>query len=298
MKLRPLLRLLPIRRFRHPPPVVAVIRLYGIIGRLGPMRTGLTLADLAGAIERAFELHDLKAVALSISSPGGSAVQSALIYGRIRALAEEKGVPVFAFAEDVAASGGYWLALAGDEIFADDSSIVGSIGVRFSGFGFHEAIGRLGIERRIYTAGDKKAILDPFKPEDPDDVARIHELQGDIHEVFKALVRTRREGKIKAPEAELFSGAFWSGRRALEHGLIDGIGDLRSVMRARYGDEVRLKPVLPPRGWRRRLGLIEGLQPESTAVAAMPGGAGLGSELTAGIIAALEERAHWARFGL
>ncbi len=298
MTLRSLLRLLPFRRFRHPPPVVGVIRLYGAIGRFGPLQIGLTLADLASAIERAFDLHDLEAVALSVNSPGGSPVQSALIYGRIRALADEKGVPVYAFAEDVAASGGYWLMLAGDEIFANDSSIVGSIGVQFSGFGFHEAMGRLGIERRLYTAGDKKAILDPFKPEDPDDVARIHELQGDVHEAFKTLVRTRREGKVKAPEAELFSGAFWSGRRALELGLIDGIGDLRSVMRARFGDEVRLKPVLPQRGWRRRLGLVKGSEPELASVAGTPIGAGLGADLAGGIIAALEERALWARFGL
>lgn len=302
MKLRSVLRILPVERFRHPPPVVAVLRLAGVIGQLGPVRAGLTLAGLADAIERAFALPDVKAVALSINSPGGSAVQSALICKRIRALAEEKEVPVFAFAEDVAGSGGYWLALAGDEIFADEASIVGSIGVIFNSFGFAEAIGRLGIERRVYAAGEKKSTLDPFKPEDPDDVARIRELQDDVHEAFKALVRARREGKLKAPEDELFTGAFWSGRRALELGLVDGIGDLRTVMRERFGDKVKLRSVLPERPWfKRRLGLdlprgffAKGAPASSPS----PSGAHWGAHLAAGVIAAIEERALWSRFGL
>ena len=301
MKLGALRRLVPIERVRNPPPVVAVLRLSGIIGQLGPLRTGLTLAGLAEAIERAFSLRRLRAVALAVNSPGGSAVQSALICGRIRALAEENEVPVFAFAEDVAGSGGYWLALAGDEIFADESSIIGSVGVIFKSFGLAEAIGRLGIERRVYTAGENKSLLDPFTPEDPDDVARIKAIQGDVHETFKAMVRSRRQGKLKAEEEELFSGAFWSGRRALELGLIDGIGDLRTVMRERFGDEVRLRVVTPARPWlKRRFG--PGLGPrhwDGASPAGVPSlGVAAGAELVAGIIAAIEERALWSRFGL
>jgi len=301
MKLGALRRLVPIERVRNPPPVVAVLRLSGIIGQLGPLRTGLTLAGLAEAIERAFSLRRLRAVALAVNSPGGSAVQSALICRRIRALAEEKEVPVFAFAEDVAGSGGYWLALAGDEIFADESSIIGSVGVIFKSFGLAEAIGRLGIERRVYTAGENKSLLDPFTPEDPDDVARIKAIQGDVHETFKAMVRSRRQGKLKAEEEELFSGAFWSGRRALELGLIDGIGDLRTVMRERFGDEVRLRVVTPARPWlKRRFG--PGLGPrhwDGASPAGVPSlGVAAGAELVAGIIAAIEERALWSRFGL
>ncbi len=301
MKLGALRRLVPIERVRNPPPVVAVLRLSGIIGQLGPLRTGLTLSGLAEAIERAFSLRRLRAVALAVNSPGGSAVQSALICRRIRALAEENEVPVFAFAEDVAGSGGYWLALAGDEIFADESSIIGSVGVIFKSFGLAEAIGRLGIERRVYTAGEKKLLLDPFTPEDPDDVARIKAIQGDVHETFKAMVRARRQGKLKAEEEELFSGAFWSGRRALELGLIDGIGDLRTVMRERFGDEVRLRVVTPARPWlKRRFG--PGLGPrhwDGASPAGVPSlGVAAGAELVAGIIAAIEERALWSRFGL
>jgi signal peptide peptidase SppA len=301
MKLGALRRLVPIERVRNPPPVVAVLRLSGIIGQLGPLRTGLTLGGLAEAIERAFSLRRLRAVALAVNSPGGSAVQSALICRRIRALAEENEVPVFAFAEDVAGSGGYWLALAGDEIFADESSIIGSVGVIFKSFGLAEAIGRLGIERRVYTAGENKSLLDPFTPEDPDDVARIKAIQGDVHETFKAMVRSRRQGKLKAEEEELFSGAFWSGRRALELGLIDGIGDLRTVMRERFGDEVRLRVVTPARPWlKRRFG--PGLGPrhwDGASPAGVPSlGVAAGAELVAGIIAAIEERALWSRFGL
>jgi len=301
MKLGAWRRLVPIERVRNPPPVVAVLRLGGIIGQLGPLRPGLTLGGLAAAIERAFSLRRLRAVALAINSPGGSAVQSALICKRIRALAEENEVPVFAFAEDVAGSGGYWLALAADEIFADESSIIGSVGVVFKSFGLADAIGRLGIERRVYTAGAKKSLLDPFTPEDPDDVARIKEIQGDVHETFKAMVRSRRQGKLKAEEEELFSGAFWSGRRALELGLIDGIGDLRTVMRERFGDEVRLRVVTPARPWlKRRFG--PGLGPrhwDGASPAGVPSlGVAAGAELVAGIIAAIEERALWSRFGL
>ena len=296
MNLRSLLTMVPIERLRNPPPVVAVLRFDGVIGNLGPLRRGLSLAAVADQIETAFKQRRLKAVALAINSPGGSPVQAALIARRIRALAEEKDIPVFAFAEDVAASGGYWLACAADEIYAEESSIVGSIGVVTQGFGFTGLMKRLGVERRLHTSGEHKAILDPFLSEKPEDVERLTEIQEDIHGAFKDLVRERRAGRLKGPDDELFSGAFWTGRRALEAGLIDGIGDMRSVMREKFGDNVKLRPVAGPRPWlRRRLGL------------AMPGGGpgggtgrGIGDpgDWAAGLLAAVEERLWWGRFGL
>lgn len=285
-------------RMVNRPPAVAVVRLGGIIGQLGPMRGGMTLSGMAPHLERAFSLRNLKAVALAINSPGGSPVQSALIFQRIRALAAEKHLPVFAFAEDVAASGGYWLALAGDEIYAQEASVIGSIGVISASFGFSEAIRRLGIERRVHTAGEKKGLLDPFQPENPEDVARLKALQADVHDGFKTIVRERRGLRLMGPEEELFSGAFWSGRRALEFGLIDGIADLRGEMRRRYGDKVQLRLVTPRRSWlQRRLAPASragGL--DFTGDGALAGG--LGAGLAEGLITALEERALWSRYGL
>ncbi len=275
-------------RFRRGLPVVAVVRLSGIIGGLGPLRRGLTLAGIAGALERAFRLRHVKAVALVVNSPGGTPVQSALISGRIRALAVEHQVPVFAFVEDVAASGGYWLATAADEIYADPSSIVGSIGVVSSGFGFAEALKRIGIERRVYASGKHKAALDPFQREKPEEVDHLRALQSEIHEAFRAQVRERRDGRLRAGEDELFSGRFWSGAKALELGLIDGLGDLRAVLRDRYGKQVRLRVIGDGRRWwHRRLGL-----PEIRSGPAEP------AAWAAGVIAAVEERMLWGRFGL
>ncbi len=280
-------RFLPIKKMRDPAPVVGVLRLAGVIGQAGLMRKGLSLAALAGPIERAFKLRNLKAVALAVNSPGGSPVQSALIARRIRALAEEKEVPVFAFTEDVAASGGYWLACAGDEIFVDESSIIGSIGVVSSSFGFPELLRKAGIERRLHTSGDRKALLDPFSRERPEDVEHLKSIQGDIHDSFKAMVRERRAGKLKADEAELFSGAFWTGARAVEMGLADGIGDLRGVLRERYGEKVKLRLVTAEQPWlRRRLGLSR----------VLPGG--LEGDWAGDLLAAVEERMIWNRFGL
>ena len=275
-------------RFLNPAPVVGVLSLSGVIGRSGPVGHGLSLSGLADSIERAFKFRRLAAVALAINSPGGSPVQSGLIAKRIRDLADEKDVPVFAFAEDVAASGGYWLALAADEIYADESSVIGSIGVVFGSFGFTELIKRLGIERRLHTSGDKKAMLDPFKPEKPAEVKHLKGLQAEIHESFKSLVRERRGKRLKAKEKELFSGAFWTGTRALEMGLIDGIGDLRSVMRAKFGDKVKLKSVAKRQSFlRRRFGFGVGM-----SGAPEPGG------WATAAIAAIEERLIWNRFGL
>lgn len=270
--------------FRAPRPLVTVIRLDGVIGRGGPLHAGLEAARLAPIVERAFAPRRLAAVALIVNSPGGSPVQSSLIYSRIRAAAEERNVPVIAFVEDVAASGGYWLAVAADEIWADPSSIVGSIGVLFSSFGLDEAIGRLGIERRVQATGPRKGALDPFRPMNREDAEMMAAVQDDIFGVFKDLVRARRAGKLAGPEDELFSGAFWSGRRGLELGLIDGLGDARTVLRERFGPKVRLRTVSPARGWlrrRRRLGM-----------------GALGAGVADGLLAAVEERAYWSRYGL
>jgi signal peptide peptidase SppA len=270
-------------------PVIPVLRFSGAIGMVTPLRPGLSLSISASAIEKAFAMSGAKAVAIQINSPGGSAVQSMLIYKRIRALAAEKNIKVYVFAEDVAASGGYLLALAGDEIYADPSSIVGSIGVITATFGVNELINRIGVERRVYTAGESKDILDPFLPEKPSDVERIKALQGDVHQTFIELVKTRRGAKIERADVNLFTGEFWSGKRALELGLIDGLSDLRSKMREIYGDDVRLKLVMPSTSWfRRRRGVFaEGGLDFSFS----PGG------FAADLISAVEARALWSRFG-
>jgi signal peptide peptidase SppA len=272
-------RLIP-QRFRKSQPRVNVVRLHGAIGMSQPLRSSLTAKDLEPQLEKAFT-KNLAAVALSINSPGGSPVQSALIHARIRSLAEEFKVPVYVFCEDVAASGGYWLACAGDEIYADESSIVGSIGVISAGFGFVEAIAKLGVERRVHTSGENKSILDPFQPQKQDDVDRLLSLQKDIHTAFKALVRSRRGKKLKGDEAEMFSGAFWAGRQALELGLIDGIGHMHEVLKQKFGDKLVMKNIVASPGWGlKRLGF------------------GTFAELPAAAIETLETRAIWAKFGL
>ena len=279
-----LLEKLPIERLRNPPPQVAVLRFDGLIGMRGPR--SLSLRRFAGAIERAFSLRNVKVVALAINSPGGSPAQSSLLFRRIRQLAQEKEVPVVAFAEDVAASGGYWLALAADEIFAEDTSLLGSIGVITASFGFAETLRRLGVQRRLYTAGESKSLLDPFLAEDPKGVERLTALQRDMHETFKDLVRARRGAKLQGDESVLFSGEVFTGKRALELGLIDGIGDLRGIMRQRHGETVRLRPVEPERrrfSWLGRFGFPR--RPDIGDVAA-------------DLLARLEERLIWARFGL
>ena len=278
---------IPVKRVQDPAPVVAVLRLDGIIGRGARLGPALSLATVAGGIERAFSLRRAKAVALVVNSPGGSPVQSALIAGRIRALAMEKEIPVYAFAEDVAASGGYMLLAAADTLYADPSSIVGSIGVISSGFGFTEVIAKLGIERRLHTAGDKKSLLDPFLPETDQDRDRLTAIQKELHENFKAYVRDRRQDKLNGTEDELFSGEFWTGTRAMELGLVDGLGDLRTVMREKYGDRVKLRLIAgPQRWWRNRL--------RPLFPTAIDGGNTWADQL----IEATEHRAMWSRFGL
>jgi len=272
-------------------PVIPVLRFTGAIGVVTPLRPGLSLSTSASSIEKAFAMSGAKAVAIQINSPGGSAVQSMLIYKRVRALAAENDLKVYVFAEDVAASGGYLLALAGDEIYADPSSIVGSIGVITATFGLNEMIAKIGVQRRVYTAGENKDTLDPFLPEKPEDVERIKALQRDVHQTFVDLVKTRRGDKLdKAGSVNLFTGEFWSGKRALELGLIDGLSDLRTKMRDSYGDEVRLKLVMPSTSWfrRRRSVFAEG--------AAFEFGLSPGS-WAADLISAIETRALWSRFG-
>jgi len=279
--------------FRNPKPVVAVVRLSGVISdRSGISRSGLSAAGLVTVLETAFKMPNLKAVALAINSPGGSPVQSSLIGKRIRALAEEHEVPVIAFAEDVAASGGFWLACAADEIYADDSSVIGSIGVISAGFGFQNAIKKLGVERRVYTAGEMKSTLDPFLREKPDDIERLAELQQDVFNAFKEMVRERRKDKLNASEDELFTGAFWTGRRALEMGLIDGLGELTSVMQERYGDKVRFHPVEQRQNWlKQKLGF--GMTSRNR-----PSSKGAMSSIVDEVLVAIEERGLWNKFGL
>ena len=282
-----------LRGLRRPaPPVVAVVRLTGMIGDVGGYRQGLSLTRLAAVLDVAFKLRNLSAVAIVVNSPGGSAVQSALITTRIRALSLEHNVPVVAFVEDVAASGGYWLACAADEILAHEASIIGSIGVVASGFGFQALMERLGIERRLHTSGERKAQLDPFQPEQPEEVARLKTLLADMHETFNRMVRDRRGARLQADDEALFSGEFWTGRRALELGLIDGFGELRSVMRARYGERVRLRTV----GERRPM--LQRMFNRSSMAVRIPVGPDGARGLADALVAAAEERALWGRFGL
>jgi signal peptide peptidase SppA len=284
-----LMHLVP-ARWRRGAAIVPVVRLSGVIGAVTPLRPGMTLAGVAKMLERAFATRNAKAVALVINSPGGSPVQSRQIYLRIRQLATEKKLPVLVFVEDVAASGGYMLACAGDEIFCDPSSILGSIGVVGGSFGFQELIRKIGVERRLYTAGEHKAMLDPFLPEDPDDVARVKALQREIHAIFIALVKQSRGTRLKGAEDVLFSGEYWAGETSISLGLADAIGDLRSTLRARYGDKVQMPVIAPPTGL--LAGLMGRKSGAGTAVA-LDGLAGLPDE----VISALETRAIWAKFG-
>ncbi len=271
-----------LRWLRPDRTVIPVVRLSGTIGMGAPLRSGLSLSTVETPLVKAFAMKG-PAVAIVINSPGGSAVQSHLIHKRIRQLAEEKKKRVIVAVEDVAASGGYMLALAGDEIVVDQSSIVGSIGVISASFGFQGLIERIGVERRVHTAGKSKAMLDPFRPEKPEDVARLTALQEEVHAAFIDLVRSRRGTALK-DDPDLFTGAFWSGGKALALGLVDRIGDLHAVLRERYGDKVELKPITMDRGFlRRRLGMA---------------GGGWSAVLVGSAIAAVEERLLWNRFGL
>lgn len=270
---------------------IPVIRLHGaIMAGGGQFRQNLSLASTAGLIEKAFADPDAPAVAISINSPGGSPVQSRLIYKRIRDLASEKNKTVLMFVEDVAASGGYMIAVAGDEIIADPSSIVGSIGVVSASFGFTELMKKIGVERRVHTAGQNKAVLDPFKPERKEDVERLKALQLEVHDTFIDLVKERRGAKLN-DDPDLFTGLFWTAKKGLELGLVDQLGDMRSVLKDRYGPKTRLKLISPSRGlFGRGLGFLgsrEGFSP-----------ADLGASAAEGLVEAAQSRALWGRFGL
>lgn len=286
-------RMLP-KQISSPGALVPVLRFTGPIGVVTPLRPGMTLSTTALAIQRAFSVRGAKAVAIQINSPGGSPVQSVLIHNRIRALAKEKKLPVYTFAEDVAASGGYILAMAGDEIYADESSIVGSIGVISAGFGFDKLIKKIGVDRRVHTAGKNKMTLDPFQPEKKEDVERIKAIQKDVHDSFINLVKERRGDKLKDKDDTLFTGEFWCGKQAIEFGLIDGLSDIRTKMREKFGDDVRMRLVAPERSlFRRRLrGVFAGQDADwPDAGFSVP-------SFSDELISALEARALWSRFGL
>jgi len=278
-------------RLRRGVTVVPVVRLSGVIGAVTPLRPGMTLVGLARTLERAFAVSNAKAVALLVNSPGGSPVQSHQIFVRIRQLASEKKLPVLAFVEDVAASGGYMIACAADEIFCDPSSILGSIGVVGGSFGLTELIRKIGVERRLYTAGEHKAMLDPFLPENPEDVERLKAIQREIHALFIALVKSSRGARLKGADETLFTGEYWAGERAVSLGLADGVGDLRSTLRARYGEKLLTPLVAPASGM--LAGLMGRRSPATSPLGALDAAAALPDEL----ISALETRAIWARFG-
>ncbi len=273
-------------RWRRDGAVVPVVRLQGVIGFSTPLRPGMTLASVSRPLDRAFAVKGAKAVALSINSPGGSPAQSHLICRRIRQLAAEKNLPVIAFIEDVAASGGYMIACAADEIIGDIYSIAGSIGVVGGSFGFHKLIEKIGVERRLYTSGEHKAMLDPFLPEKPDDVERIKAVQREIHQSFIALVKERRAGKLNGEDAELFSGEYWTAERAKSLGLVDSIGDLRGVLRARYGEKVKTPLIAEKKG------LLSRFVP-SVSRDALGALAGMPDEW----VSSVEARALWSRYG-
>lgn len=283
-------RLLP-KSMRPEGVIIPVVRLQGtIMAGGGQFRQNLSLASTASVIEKAFGFSDAPAVAISINSPGGSPVQSRLIYKRIRDLAAEKNKKVLVFVEDVAASGGYMIAVAGDEIIADPSSIVGSIGVVSGTFGFTDLIKKIGVERRVHTAGKNKVTNDPFQPEKPEDVERLKTLMLEMHDTFIDLVKERRAGKL-TDDPDLFTGLFWTGKKGLDLGLVDALGDMRTVLKNRFGPKTQLRLVTPPRGlFGRRLGLF--------GTFGGPSPADLAGAIVDGLAEAAKERALWSRFGL
>ena len=291
-------RIFSILKFGRPARVVGVVRLEGIIGNAGAFRNGLTDDRLGPVIDRAFRIKGIKAIAIVINSPGGSPVQSALLHDRIRRLAAEKNIPVMAFVEDIAASGGYWLAIAADEIFVNCNSIVGSIGVIYSGFGFAKAIEKIGVERRLYTSGSRKSMLDPFSPQRTEDIERLTAVQNEMHQNFIDAVKERRGVKLNSAsenlssldDSELFSGEFWLGKKALELGLVDSFGELVSILKERFGDDVKIRRFSLRRGWfRRRLSVLGAGDTQISEIS---------ENLTLSAISAVESKALWSRYGL
>ncbi|MCC3862442.1 S49 family peptidase [Pseudemcibacter aquimaris] len=280
--IRNLISKLPVESLANPAPVVAVLPLEGVIGSSGRFSKAINLGNLEEKIVQAFDVYNVKAVALAINSPGGSPVQSELIVKRIRELSEEKEIPVYAFAEDVAASGGYMLSLAAEEIYASQASIVGSIGVINAGFGYPAALEKLGIERRVYTAGESKSILDPFKPEVEKDVKLMERLLKEVHDFFKNFVKDARGDRLKGTQKTIFSGQVWNGDEALKLGLIDGVGDMRAIMKDKLGDDVKFKRIKEEKGMLK--GML-GMRADKASIADE-------------VIKTLETRSEWGRFGL
>ena len=229
--------------------IIAHIKLNGVIGNVGKFKQGIDFAGQEEIIEKAFSLKKAKVVAITINSPGGSPVQSHLIYKFIRAQAKKNKKKVVVFAEDVAASGGYLIACAGDEIYANSSSIIGSIGVIYSSFGFTELIKKIGVERRVHTAGKNKSSLDPFQEEKLEDIERLKNIQLDLHKDFIKVVEESRGVKLKTDGIELFSGEFWAGSKAKELGLIDGLGNANEILKEKFGEDVVIKKFEKRKGW-------------------------------------------------
>lgn len=274
------------KKFRKQKTVIPVVRLQGVIQAGGSQfRPALNLAAVEDLLDKAFGMKRAPAVAISINSPGGSPVQSRAIFNRIRDLARQKEKKVLVFVEDVAASGGYLIALAGDEIIADPTSIVGSIGVISGGFGFPELLKKIGIERRVYTSGENKSVLDPFQPEKQSDIDHLKSLQQDVHRIFIDMVKERRGAKL-SDSPDLFTGLFWSGEKGLELGLIDGVGDMMAELRRRYGDEVEIEKIAASRGFLGRF------------ISTRKSGGEIGAGLASGLAETAEERAWWSRYGL
>ncbi len=271
------------RFFCKKPNNIAVVNLCGVIGKGGKLEQGINIDNVGPLLEKAFETKSLKAVAINVNSPGGSPVQSELIFNRIIELSKEKKIPVFTFAQDVAASGGYFILLAGDEIFAHNSSIIGSIGVISAGFGFEELIKKIGVQRRIYAQGKNKAVLDPFSPESEENIQILKAAQKDVFESFKDLVRSRRSDKLKKSDDELFNGAFWSGKTACDLGLVDAISDMRSTMKSKFGDKIKFVNIEP-----KKKGFIKELLSSKFE--------NIGSGFANSLIEKIEEKGIWSRF--
>lgn len=277
------------RRFRSNAVEIPALALHGTITqRHSPLSNSINFAQTAYLLQKAFANKEAPAIALIVNSPGGAPVQSHLIFKRIRQLAEEHGKRVFAFVEDVAASGGYMIACAADEIYADPSSIVGSIGVISSSFGFPKLLEKIGVERRIYTAGENKSVLDPFLPENQKDVEHLKSLQQNIHAHFIEIVKTRRKDKLKE-DSELFTGLFWAGEKAAQLGLIDGLGDASSILKQRYGKETKLYLVSPPKSlW----------QPKNASAIKADSVKMLAHETIEQVLEHLTSYDLWSRYGL
>lgn len=263
--------------------IIASLTLSGVIGKDSKLDSGINVSNCAPLIKKAFETKKAKAVVINVNSPGGSPVQSELIYNYIRELSDEKKIPVYTFAQDLAASGGYWLLLSGDEVYAHNSSLIGSIGVIFSGFGFVELIKKIGVERRIYTEGKNKAILDPFMPEQDENIDILKQAQKGVFESFSELVSTRRKGKLKDKEENLFTGAFWSGKDAKRLGLIDDIADVRSKMKEKFGDKVEIKEITSKKSF------LKGLLSSKS---------NFGETISNNLVYKVEEKLQFNKFGL